>query len=226
MMALWLGVAAVGCTALRQGAQINVDDVVANGRAAAPDLPLEAIVTDVHPGDHLLVELSDDTGDQHIWVTGFAVAPPRGAEIWTRLIGPPVPNALVGVVYPSTGAEPPVPTNRYVTDSSALAALVGTIGGGAVLAVLLVSSTGWARRCGARRCPGCAAAVADEWQTCPSCATTLIPAPAQPPPPPLLVPAPAGLRSAGLGNPGAELGPTSGTAPTRIIPANRTPNEP
>ncbi|MGH9280303.1 MAG: hypothetical protein ACRD12_19660 [Acidimicrobiales bacterium] len=182
---------------------------VARGQAEVGSL-VHATVTEVRSGPPLLVELSDPTAEEHIWVTGFPEAPGRGEDIWTRITGPPVADDLVAFVYPAAGhVAPPVP-RRELSDRGAVAILTGlaVVASCAVLAVAaLVTGT---RR--PRRCPGCAGRVAPEWLTCPRCGHSLS-APA-PPPAELVV----ADEDRGVDVVPTPLDDVERSAPTRIIP--------
>lgn len=134
---------------------------------------VRATVTDSRNAPGLLVELSDPTREEHIWVSGFAVAPGRGEEVWTSMLGPPVAHDLVGAVYPSAGVLPPPMSTEHVTPKSALAAAVGAVAAVVLVVFTGVMASGWSRRTGARRCDGCSGAVASDWATCPRCGRSL-----------------------------------------------------
>jgi len=196
-----------GCAVTDVPPMVTVADVP--HALPASSSPVRGTVTDSRMAPNLLVELSDPTREEHIWVSGFARAPARGEEVWTAIVGPPVPHELVGVVYPSTGiVEPPVAITR-VTPRSALAAVLGSALATVLLVLALVLASGWARRSRHRRCGGCSAAVASRWLTCPRCGRPLT-APAEPERPPAeiaLAPDPVELPDDGRVEP---------AAPTRI----------
>lgn len=156
------------CSVSSRAATISVSDVIRAGRTP-PSTLVDSVVIDVLPGQQLLVELSDGIQDQQIWVTGFSEAPVRGAEVWTSILGPPTPNDLVGVAYPSAGSLAAPPIVKHVTARSALAIVVGAVGSAALIAFALAIGVGRSRTSRARRCRGCGRPVSDAWLSCPSC---------------------------------------------------------
>lgn len=139
----------------------------------SPSTLVRATVTDSRNAPGLLIELSDPTREEHIWVSGFAVAPGRGEEVWTSVLGPPVAHDLVGAVYPTAGALSAPVSTEHVTPRSALAVAVGAVAAVVLVVFTILLASGWSRRTGARRCSGCSGAVASEWATCPRCGRSL-----------------------------------------------------
>jgi len=186
-----LGLGSVSC-ATRVEPYLSVGEVQqrVGGTAPAPLPPdgllVRAIATDTDQVSGLLVELSDSTQGQRIWVRGFTDPPARGSELWTRVTGLPEQHERKGAVYPTRGRAQPAIETRYLPARPALGILFGAI---AVVAFAVIGIVGLATRPPrARRCPVCGEPAATEWITCSMCGHAFV-APAAPPQPPLLVPA-------------------------------------
>lgn len=164
--------ALVGCTVKDDVPVATVSSVVR--QLPGPSTLVRATVTDSRNAPGLLIELSDPAREEHIWVSGFAVAPGRGEEVWTSMLGPPVAHDLVGAVYPSAGPLSPPVRSEHVTARSALAAAVGAVAAVVLVVFTIVLASGWSRRTAARRCSGCSGAVASDWSTCPRCGRSLV----------------------------------------------------
>lgn len=216
--------ALVGCT---DSIETQTVSEVVGGVDAPPQDVVEGIpedsillrgtVTDVIPGDQLLVELTDT--EETIWVSGFAEAPPRAASVFTALIGEPEEHDTVGLVYPSVGVLEEPETG--ISDSGALGVAVGA---GAVVAGVIALVAGlFARVKPERPCPSCGVGVMGDWLTCAACgrkltemggkaATMFVEGETSPAPEPASV----GSEPA---EPAADDGDddSGGSAPTRII---------
>lgn len=143
---------------------------------AQPGVPpggvlLRATVGETRTIPTLFVELNDLRQEEHIWVSGFSQAPGRGEEVWTAIVGPPVPHELLASTYPSAGVLAEPHGRERVTERGALGVVVGGTAVFLIVAFALAARIAGQGR--GRHCPGCAGTVAAPWLTCPRCGHTL-----------------------------------------------------